>query len=162
MAHAKAAIASAHYTVSIDADGHKIVADEPKQHGGENAGPAPYDLLLGSLAACTLITLRMYADRKQWAMAGARAELHYIRDTKGERIRRKLRFDGELTEDQRARLVEIAEKTPVTLTLKRGLSITTELDPPLASQHQAGDVDKRLDEALDESFPASDSPRVDP
>jgi putative redox protein len=162
MPHAKAAIATTHYAVSIDAGGHKIVSDEPNHAGGENAGPAPYDLLLASLAACTLITLRMYADRKQWAMAGAHVELRYVRDGDNEHIRRTLRFDGDLTDEQRARMVEIAEKTPVTLTLKRGLSISTELEPPLAPQQHAAEVDERLDEALDESFPASDSPRVDP
>lgn len=162
MAHAKAAISVAHYAVSIDAGGHKITSDEPKHAGGENAGPAPYDLLLASLAACTLITLRMYADRKRWAMAGAQVNLDYARDGDSEHIRRTLRFEGDLTDEQRARLVEIAEKTPVTLTLKRGLPISTDVVPPLATRQHATDVDARLDEALDESFPASDSPRVDP
>jgi hypothetical protein len=100
-------------------------------------------------------------------MAGADVDLHYVRDGGNESIRRTLRFEGDLTDGQRARLAEIAEKTPVTLTLKRGLTISTEIDPPLASKRlaakqHAADVDARLDEALDESFPASDSPRVDP
>lgn len=160
MAHARAAIGTVHYAVSIDAGGHMIVSDEPKARGGGNTGAAPYELVLAGLASCTLITLRMYADRKQWPMAGAHVELGYARDDQGERIQRRLRFEGTLGEEQRSRLAEIAERTPVTLTLKRGLSITTELDPPLATH--AAEVDARLDEALDESFPASDSPRVDP
>jgi len=160
MAHARAAIGTIRYAVSIGAGGHTILSDEPEARGGGNTGAAPYELVLAGLASCTLITLRMYADRKQWPMAGVHVELRYTRDGQGERVLRRLRFEGALSEEQRSRLAEIGEKTPVTLTLKRGLSITTELDPPLATH--AAEVDARLDEALDESFPASDSPRVDP
>jgi putative redox protein len=162
MAHVKAAIAAAHYAVSIDAGGHTIVSDEPKAKGGENAGPAPYELLLAALAACTAITLRKYAERKHWDLRAGHVDLQYLRDGEHERILRKLRLEGDMTDEQRARFADIAERTPVTLTLKRGLSISTELVPPLASARHAAEVDARLDEALAESFPACDSPRVTP
>jgi putative redox protein len=127
MAHAKAEIGSAHYAVRIEAGGHHIVADEPQSNGGANAGPAPYDLLLMSLGACTAITLRMYADRKQWDLHSLTVDLQYVRQADSERIDRKLRLEGTLSDDQRARIADIAERTPVTLTLKKGLPILTEL-----------------------------------
>jgi len=130
MARATAIIETAHYATAIDAGGHRIIADEPPANGGADAGPAPYDLLLAALSACTAITLRMYADRKQWPLTRATVELHFTRDAeKNERIDRVLHLEGDLTEEQRARFADIAERTPVTLTLKRGLPILTTLAP---------------------------------
>lgn len=160
MARAHATIGTRHYAVRIDAGGHGIIADEPKSNGGGNVGPDPYDLLLSSLAACTAITLRMYADRKEWTVRAIAVDLHFIRENKEERIERTITLDGELSEQQRARIAEIAEKTPVTLTLKRGLPIATTLSPGGTAILQG--VEQRLDEALDESFPASDPPAVTP
>jgi putative redox protein len=155
MAHAKGTIGVQHYAMTIDADGHRIIADEPPSNGGKNAGPSPYDLLLASLCACTAITLRMYADRKEWDMSRLTVELRFSRDAeKLERIDRKLTIEGDLDDAQRARLADIAERTPVTLTLRRGLAIVTTLAP------KPDDLDERLNEALEESFPASDSPSV--
>ena len=130
MTRATAIVETAHYATRIDTGGHKVVADEPASNGGANAGPAPYDLLLASLGACTAITLKMYADRKQWPLKSATVELHFSRAAdKTERIDRTLRLEGDLGEEQRARLADIAERTPVTLTLKRGLPILTALAP---------------------------------
>ena len=159
MARAHATIGIRHYAVRIDAGGHGIIADEPKSNGGGNVGPDPYDLLLSSLAACTAITLRMYADRKEWTVRAIAVDLHFIRESKEERIARRITLDGDLSEEQRTRIAEIAEKTPVTLTLKRGLPIATELAP---SGTVVASLEQRLDEALDESFPASDPPAVTP
>ena len=130
MAHATAIPEQVHYRTAIEAGGHRIVADEPPANGGADAGPSPYDLLLASLSACTAITLRMYADRKQWPMTKVTVDLHFTRDAdKNERIDRVLHLEGDLTEEQRARFADIAERTPVTLTLKRGLPILTTLAP---------------------------------
>jgi len=112
MAHAHATIGTAHYAVRIDANGHALTADEPAGNGGADAGPAPYDLLLASLAACTAITLRMYADRKEWDLKSLSVDLRYFREEGAERIERKLSFEGELDGKQRARLADIAERTP--------------------------------------------------
>src|SRR5437762_4348958 len=90
MPHARAEIGIAHYAVTIDASGHRIVSDEPMVRGGANAGPAPYDLLLAGLGACTAITLRMYADRKQWDVKSIGVDLQYLREGESERIHRKL------------------------------------------------------------------------
>src|SRR5215469_12760220 len=133
MAHAKAQIGKIHYAVSIDANGHAIVADEPKSNGGEDVGPAPYDLLLAGLGACTSITLRMYADRKEWDLQSLQVDLHYVRHGDQEHIERTLHLAGNLSNEQRARIADIAERTPVTLTLKKGLPITTELAPAAAA-----------------------------
>jgi len=160
MTRARAVIGTRKYSVRMEADGHMITADEPPSNGGLGSGPAPYDLLLASLGACTAITLRMYVDRKGWSIHAIGVDLHFVRKDKEEHIERTVTLDGELSEEQRARIAEIAEKTPVTLTLKRGLAIRTELKP--AGTAIAPDLDERLDEALDESFPASDPPAVTP
>jgi putative redox protein len=133
MAHATARIGTVHYAVSIDANGHQITADEPQSNGGADIGPAPYDLLLAGLGACTSITLRMYADRKGWDLRSLQVDLTYSRKGEEERIHRRLHLAGNLTDEQLARFADIAERTPVTLTLKRGLPITTELVPAAAA-----------------------------
>jgi putative redox protein len=127
MSRAKAVIGTVRYATTIDASGHRILADEPPSNGGADAGPAPYDLLLASLAACTAITLRMYADRKQWKLESVTVGLHFIREDKKERIERTLHLEGALDGEQKKRIAEIAERTPVTLTLKNGLPISTTL-----------------------------------
>jgi putative redox protein len=156
MTRAHAKIGATHYAVEIDANGHAITADEPRANGGAGAGPAPYDLLLASLGACTAITLRMYADRKKWNVVSIGVDLRYIRHDDSERIERMLTIAGDIGDAERARMADIAERTPVTLTLKRGLPIHTELAS--TSPH----VEARLDEALTETFPASDPTAVTP
>ena len=106
---------------------HELVADEPAALGGGDAGVTPYGLLLSSLAACTAITLRMYADRKGWELGTVRVDLVMTRDGDVERIERTILVNPALTDEQRARLAEIAEKTPVTKTLRRATEITTTL-----------------------------------
>jgi putative redox protein len=152
MARAQARIGTVDFKTTITTGRHELIADEMPKLGGADAGPAPYDLLLASLGACTAITLRMYAERKKWPLEALEVDLHYERQGDAQHIERTLRFTGALDESQRARLADIAERTPVTLTLKGGLPITTEVDPPLA----AALMDAKLDEALKETFPASD------
>jgi putative redox protein len=128
MAHATATIGTTNYAVAIKAGHHQLGADEHADLGGKDTGPAPYELLCAALGACTTITLRMYAERKQWPLRGVQADVHFARQGKDGAITRVLRFDGDLNDEQRARLADIAERTPVTLTLKQGLTITTTLD----------------------------------
>jgi putative redox protein len=127
IARAHAEIGLQDYRVEVRAGNHDLVADEHPAQGGQDAGPAPYELLLASLAACTVITLRMYARRKGWPLEGVKLDLGY--SVEGERrwIDRWLTPEGPLDDAQRARLAEIAERTPVTLTLKSGVEIRTEL-----------------------------------
>jgi putative redox protein len=124
MAIGTARIGRDRYRTDIDLGSHRLVADEPAVLGGQNDGPAPYELLLASLGACTAITLRMYADRKGWPMTSVEVELQWRREEDGPRIVRTLRPQG-LDAQQRQRLVDIAERTPVTLTLLGGVSIDT-------------------------------------
>ena len=128
MPHAKGSIGTTNYVVAIKARHHEFNADEGTALGGKDVGPAPYELLCSALCACTAMTLRMYAERKQWPLLGVHVDAHYTRSGDEERIDRILKFDGELDDQQRARLGDIAERTPVTLTLKHGLLIVTTLE----------------------------------
>lgn len=150
---------SAPFQVEVKAGKHSLMADEPPALGGGGTGPAPYDLLLGGLGACTAITLRMYAERKGWTLESVTVNLAHRKEDKRSIIERRLHLFGALDDDQRARLADIAERTPVTLTLKEGADITTILAP---AEELPAVLNDRLDEALDESFPASDPPAVSP
>jgi putative redox protein len=125
MVHAKASIGTTNYTVSITAGHHQLTADESMKLGGKDVGPAPYELLCSALCACTAITLRMYAERKAWPLRGVHVDVRFEWKGKEGAIARVLSFEGELDDEQRARLADIAERTPVTLTLKQGVVITT-------------------------------------
>ncbi len=130
MAHAKASIETTNYRTSITTghDGHhKLTADEGPELGGKDAGPAPYDLLTSALGACTVITLRMYADRKKWPVTAVHADVRFSRDGDKQRIDRVLTIEGQVDDEQKKRMADIAERTPVTLTLKGGLEIQTKL-----------------------------------
>jgi putative redox protein len=126
MAHGTATIGKDRYRTEIDVGGHRLVSDEPPALGGGAVGPAPYDLLLASLGACTAITLRMYADRKEWPLISVEVGLRLSGQHPDRRIDRTLKIAG-LDAEQSARLADIAERTPVTLTLKGGLPIDTTL-----------------------------------
>lgn len=114
------------FATRIDFGTHSLVSDEPAERGGGDAGPAPYELLLASLGSCTAITLRMYAERKGWVVESIEVALFLHGQGETLNIERVLTITGTDAE-QNARLAEIAEKTPVTLTLKRGVPIDTRL-----------------------------------
>ncbi|HEY7408736.1 MAG TPA: OsmC family protein [Gemmatimonadaceae bacterium] len=134
-----ARIGASGYRVEIEAGPHALVSDEPNEAGGTDAGPTPYDLILASLGACTAMTLRMYADRKQWPLEGVVVRLHHGRShaadeiqcenrpVRLDQIERTLELSGPLTDEQRVKLAEIAERCPVHRTLDAGVRITTRL-----------------------------------
>jgi putative redox protein len=128
MARAHARIGETRYRVDLKAGHHVLLADEHPELGGQDAGPAPYELLLAALGACTSITLKMYAERKAWPLAALDVSLLYVVEEGHARIERSLTLEGDLDEAQRARLGDIAERTPVTLTLKSGVEIHTTLN----------------------------------
>ena len=110
----------------IRARRHTLTADEALSHGGTDTGPAPYEILVSALAACTAITLRMVAQRKGWELGAIRVDVELEKDASGaDRIARTVSFGAPLNEEQRATLAEIAEKTPVTRTIKAGAPIET-------------------------------------
>lgn len=127
------------FSQSISAGTHVLRADEPAAAGGTDLGPDPYALLLGALGACTAMTLRLYADRKQWKLDHVEVLLRHGRvhaadcadcDTKAgmvDLIVREIVLDGELDEDQRRKLLEIAEKCPVHRTLTGEIKIVSGL-----------------------------------
>ena len=126
IAHA-VAVSTGGYAQQIRTGAHHLTADEPKSSGGTDTGPSPYGLLLSSLGACTSITLRMYAERKGWTLGEIKVDLSLIREGEAESIERELRFSAPLADEQRARLLEIAAKTPVTKTLSKGIRIDTQI-----------------------------------
>lgn len=129
MPSAVATFSGTNYSTEIHCGRHTVTSDEPAARGGQDAGPSPSDLLSVALAACTAMTLRMYAERKQWPLEGIEVEvdLHRAAD-KSTSIKRVLRLRGALSEEQRARLADISERTPVTLTLKSGAQIHTTVE----------------------------------
>lgn len=117
------------YAQAMQAREHQLSADEPVSNGGTDTGPAPYELVLAGLAACTAITLRMYAERKGWELGEISLALRFFKHRDEERIERDVHLGGDLDNAQRERLLDICERTPVTLTLKRGTPIVTQLMP---------------------------------
>jgi putative redox protein len=129
------------YRTEIATGRHVLVADEPVAVGGGDAGPTPYDLLAGALGACTGMTLRMYADRKGWPLEEVTVRLRHGkvhaldeelaeherggRAPRVDHLAREVELDGPLTAEQKARLLEIAERCPVHRTLEAGVRVTT-------------------------------------
>jgi len=125
----RASLGEARYLVNIAAAGHVLVGDEPVANGGAGAGPAPFDLVLSGLAACTLITLRMYGERKAWSPLAITVELHHRMQGGRHLIDRRVEVAGAPDAAGLERLRDIVERTPVTLALKAGFAISTLLDP---------------------------------
>lgn len=118
------------YATRISIRGHVITGDETIENGGKNLGPTPTEFVLSGLAACTASTLKMYADRKGWSIERINVELSIHTDkhadgTQTSHINRVIHFEGSLTEEQRARLLQIAEKCPVHKLLTNNVEITT-------------------------------------
>jgi uncharacterized OsmC-like protein/alpha-beta hydrolase superfamily lysophospholipase len=129
------------------ANGFPLVADEPKSLGGTDMGPTPYDYVAAALGACTSMTLRMYADRKGWPLDAVTVTVKHskvhVQDcldcekpkAKLDQFERELSLEGNLDEEQRARLLEIAERCPVHRTLESRVQITSRLkDTPAPSE----------------------------
>lgn len=108
-----ASIADTPYQVTLSDGAHHWLADEPADVGGGDSGPAPMELLLSSLGACTAITLIMYARRKKWPLTGVKVHLDMIVAADGSDITRIISLEGTLDAEARERLLQIAKACPV-------------------------------------------------
>jgi putative redox protein len=104
-----------------------VIADEPEELGDTNQGPAPGEFLLISFASCTAITLRMYPDRKKWPVEVIIVEVNFEKVDSKTIFKRELQLIGDLTDEQRARLLQIANACPVHKTLTNPIEIQTSL-----------------------------------
>ncbi|MEP6619041.1 MAG: OsmC family protein [bacterium] len=123
------------FRTEVRARGHGFTIDEPRAVGGTDAGATPYEYLLAALGGCTAMTLRMYANRKQWPLEGVEVGLRTARshvsdcidceskDVGITRLERKIEFRGPLSDEQRERLLQIADRCPVKQTLERGFRV---------------------------------------
>ena len=130
-----AQIGSEGFTTEIKAGIHSMLADEPKSIGGDNLGPTPYGYLLSALGSCTAMTMRMYADRKGWKIDHINVHLSHTKDhcehcmdsekpnARIDVINRKIEIVGDLTDDQRKRMMIIADKCPVHRTLHNTVGV---------------------------------------
>lgn len=129
------------FGTEVHTTSHRFVADEPRSYGGDDTGPTPYDLLLAALGTCTAMTMKMYADRKKWPMTGTNIYVTHERNHVEDRdhidyeeegmevqaLHRAIKVLGDdLTEEQRIRIMEIADKCPVHKTLEGHLHIHTQ------------------------------------
>lgn len=117
--------AEGRFAQDITVDGHRLRADEDADQGGDNTGPAPHELLLAALGACTAMTLKMYAERKGWPLANAHVTLNGEHVDGRFVISRRIALAGELDAGQRQRLIEIAGRCPVHRTLAGEIAIVT-------------------------------------
>jgi putative redox protein len=126
-----------HYRTEITAGGQTLVADEPVEVGGAGGAPTPYDLLLGAIGACTAMTVRMYADRKGWPLESIVIRLRQARSHAADcvdcvdntvgvhTVEREVELSGALDDEQRARLLLIADRCPVKQTLEAGIQVVS-------------------------------------
>jgi uncharacterized OsmC-like protein len=125
------------YVQDVSIGPHVLHADEPEAAGGRDAGPTPYELLLAALGTCTAITVQMYADHRKWPLRSVTARLSHARvhaedcaqcataSPLLDRIHLAISLDGDLSDEQRRRLMHVAERCPVHNTLAAPIAIDT-------------------------------------
>lgn len=125
----KATIGASKYRTQIETTSHRFVADEPIDLGGNDLGPNPGEFLSAALAACTTITVKMYAERKAWNLEEAIVEVDFVRDRKENvtKFTKSVELIGDLDEDQRKRLFDIAARCPIHQALINPIEIESTL-----------------------------------
>lgn len=128
MATIKASIGNEPYKIEIKSPtGNVVIADEPVEKGGQDKGFSPKELLASALGACTCATVRMYADRKAWNLESVEAVVELIDEAGQTKLIRKLQLTGNLDEEQRARLLTVANACPIHKILTHTIVVETEL-----------------------------------
>ena len=133
-------LGSENYKTVMTAGNHELISDEPEKVGGKDLGPDPYDYLLMSLGSCSVITMRMYADRKEWPVEDIYIELRHFKDhaddckdcddpkARIDKIEKEIIIKGDLSNDQIERLLEISKKCPVHRTLLNDIEIKSTVE----------------------------------
>ncbi len=138
------------YQVEVTAGASTFLMDEPVEVGGLGEGPNPYDLLGAALGACTLMTIRLYVRRKGWPLDRVRVKVTHARDRleAKDRFTREIELEGQLDEAQRSRVLEIAMRCPVHLSLERGSIVDTRfVDALPGTAEECGDHARDASEA---------------
>ncbi|KTE20587.1 osmotically inducible protein C [Sphingopyxis sp. H050] len=140
------------FQVAITSGDHVFLADEPVSVGGLGSGPSPFDLLSAALAACTTMTLRLYADNKNWPVSRIRTAVGHQKEAghpQPDLFNVRIAVEGALDDEQRARILEIAERCPVHRTLERGARFSTVAgDPPAPCERPEAHMDA-MDRAVE-------------
>lgn len=147
------ATAAGRFQVRINSGDHEFLMDEPVEYGGLSSGPNPFDLLGAALAGCTLMTLRLYGERKGWSLDGLRVRVTHRKGSVDERDRFERVMElGDVTDEQRDGLLKIAQRCPVHLLLERGADVSVaiaheELPDAVANGLHASEMDELCGEA---------------
>ncbi|HSC54602.1 MAG TPA: OsmC family protein [Phnomibacter sp.] len=128
MVHISASIGKDHYKTTLsNGRGHANLADEPQDLGGSDQAFAPDEFLASALAACGIITMRMYADRKEWPLEKIEVDVEFEREGAVSKFTKRVRFTGNLDEEQQQRLLSVGDKCPVHKTLSNPIEISSVL-----------------------------------
>ncbi len=120
-----------HYQFRVSAGQHTLIADVGRELQGDDSGPDPHQLIEAALAVCTAQTVTMYAERKQWPLQGVHVAVSVESAAAGSHFQRRIELHGELTTEQRQRLLEIANKCPIHRLLTGPIAVHSELTSAL-------------------------------
>lgn len=123
----QSSIGTEKYKVTLSNGRHTFYADEPKELGGADTASSPEELLEASLASCTLATLRMYTDHKQWEVGEITLTVNLIREGQVNKITRELKFEKTITDEQKTRLIQVAKACPVSKILSGSSEMIVEI-----------------------------------
>lgn len=141
------------FQVRVETGEHSFLMDEPVDFGGLSSGPSPFDMLGAALGACTLMTMKLYAERKGWVLDGLSVRVTHRKGSPEARdqFERAIHF-GNVSDEQRAKLLGIAERCPVHLLLERGSDVSTSVaETELAAAQGAGLHEQVIDELCSEA-----------
>lgn len=123
-----ATIAKEYYKTLLTGEKHSFFADEPLTSNGTDTAPSPEELLDAALASCTAITIRMYADRKSWSLENVEVYVEHLKESSNTHFKKRITLKGNLTNEQRLRLLSIAKACPVSKILEGHIEIKSELN----------------------------------